>query len=222
MKRAAGLAALLLLAGAAQAAGRPVIFTQIEYWLEDDAFEKDEEGIDQVKALGADKAEIDISGGVGGRFGVFIQTAREGLEWGGSLGYIKGPEADVSIFNAAPAGTVEANAETSFWRLLLELRQRARVRDGLEVRLRGGLGVARGEIEASGTSTGIFFLPGPDTVKNDWTGFTWEITPSIAFVGERMALDIGIALAGFPKMKENDDFNEFEWMPIGFRVGLEF
>lgn len=210
-------------------------FGQLDLWSRGKAFQKDEDAVKQftndVVSIGYDSAHgsMDVSNGMGFRLGVFVPSWIERLEWGGSVGYLSGPsyKAVVQGRDAVVGNGEYANrTKTHFYRFLWEAQKRIPTSKWFELRIRGGVGYARGRIEARDTHTGSFvstlgFTPSA-AYSNDWGGFTWELIPSAVFYGSWMNVEIGLGYAGLPAMKENDDFYEFKWTPMGLRLGLEF
>jgi hypothetical protein len=142
------------------------------------------------------------------------------------VGYVKGPKAEghfsdtalVSIFPfLLQTHAFESDVDTDYLRFLAEGRKRLPVARGAELRLRAGLGVGRGGLTAETRD----MTTGAGT-RNSWrsTGFTWEIAPGVAFTGERLALEVSLAYAQFPKIRVDDQ--HFDWNPFGLRAALEF
>lgn len=232
-----------LLASDAQA--KPRIFGQAEYWSTGKAFKSTEkfyrEESDFQVDLGADGAEFTSkrSPGNGGRVGVFFPSPWHGLEWGGSFGYIRGPKLRTHSYAYAsvslpPPPVVQRNlryeAETTFLRWMLEGRKRLGITRRTDLGLNAAVGLAQGKIESRYNEDWTYLPPlsptiTPDTIRNTsdkWTGFSWEVGPSIAFVGERIGVEFGLVFAGFRTLKAGGDFQKFSWNPIGARLSAEF
>jgi opacity protein-like surface antigen len=244
---------LLLAAPAARADVR--FFTQLEYWTPAGAFEQAEDYWDgtlaaQLAAVNANAPQFgafgaldsDISEGLGARAGVGV-SAGGGWEWGGSLGYVKGPSADFGYYTTIwdfsfsttdPIATRAMSDEydTSFLRLLLEGRKRFSLGGSMEFRLGAGAGLAKGNLQRtfrSLTHPNPAYIPGLDTVLSadvdeSWTGFTWEAGPSVAFVREKWEAELAVVYASFPKTSKGagQGFSEFKWNPLGVRLGVAF
>lgn len=215
---------------------RPPRFTwQLDIWTRDGAFEDDEDAVKDffqqtLPAAGytSGTASVETSGGIGFRFGA-IKPTRWGLDLGGSLGYVIGPDQEIKVAGrgASPgSGELSSRVETDFIRALAEAEKEFPLNRWMRLRLKAGLGFALGWIRAEDRASGSFvtgfgFAP-EDDYSRSWSGLTWEFMPSLVFEGKTVDVEVGIGYAGFPTMKENDDFNEFEWTPAGLRLGLEF
>lgn len=108
-------------------------------------------------------------------------------------------------------GTVESTAKTSFIRAPGEAAVRVPLRDFLVFRIKGSLGVARGEVRTHTTTTGVFVLGDPSRSSEFWIGFTWEVSPYAVVEFEPVLLEVGVRHAGFPTKNASDRFSEFEW-----------
>lgn len=213
-------------------AARPAWLFRLQSWGANDAFDGDEKSLRQamdflVNDVGYDTAsfEMEKSGGWEIRTGVLFERSDTGWAVGPSIGYIKGPESTVDIVARSPGndGTAHYTDKTQFVRALVEVAKTVPLTDSIAFRLGGAAGIARGKIETTnGRNTGSFVtvvgLPPTFSGSHDWTGVTWEISPTFIF-GH---FEIGFSYASFPKMKENDDYNEFKWNPYGLILGVRF
>jgi len=210
------------------------LFWQVDFWTGNDAFEEDEEAARRFSAsllsIGYDAAQgsVQNSGGLGLRFGLLFPTMT-GWDIGGSAGYVAGPTQDVTVIalsRAAGDGMLVEEAETDFYRFLFEAQKEVPLSRWVGLRLRGGAGWAAGKMRVRDQYTGTFVsllgYPASAEYVNGWGGFTWEVMPSFVFRGNWANFEVGLGWAGFPKMEETDDLNEFAWNPLGFRLGLEF
>jgi hypothetical protein len=67
-------------------------------------------------------------------------------------------------------------------------------------------------------------------VFNPWSGFSYEIAPSLLFNAGNIEIEFGIACDGFPEIGsfKNSVFwqteyrKSYRWNPIGLRIGMEF
>jgi hypothetical protein len=129
---------------------------------------------------------------------------------------------------SASAGNARATEkiDTSFVRALVEFQNTVPLGRQVALRFKGGIGVAQGRIESDQTYSGTFVTilgaPRSYSASDKWTGITWEIGPALVITGEKIDLDIGLSYAGFPKLKENDDFTEFDWSALGIQVAIGF
>jgi opacity protein-like surface antigen len=210
------------------------LFWQVDFWTKDGAFEEDEEAVRRfVEALpgagytGA-SGSVSTSGGLGFRFGL-LKPTRSGIDLGGSVGYVLGPEQEVRIRGSGSpsgAGELQSRAETDFFRAMLEAQKELPLLGRVALRLKAGLGLASGRIRAEDRASGSFVtalgFAAADDYSRRWNGPTWEFVPSLLLKGRGVDVEVGAGLAGFPTMKEDGDFNEFRWRPIGLRFGLEF
>lgn len=218
-RRAFFAAAAALLGGIGPSAAAPSFFGQLEYWDKAGAFDDLEDTIDAAAAT-VDSATIEIRGGVGLRVGLLFPSQIERLRYGFSLGYIVGPAAEINARNASPAGTLETDINTGFVRALFEVHKGFPLTDAVEVRLRGGVGAAFCRAESDATATGFFDDGSNLDETNNWSGMTWEASPSIAFVGDKISFELGVMLAGFPKF--DDEEEDFGWTPFGVRAAIGF
>jgi hypothetical protein len=51
---------------------------------------------------------------------------------------------------------------------------------------------------------------------------TWEVGPAIAFVTEKVGVELALTYAQMPTAKNSQTFQEFKWNPFGIRLGVEF
>jgi hypothetical protein len=227
MKRKTYLACMAILAslfGSAlvNAAQEPRVrgFGQIDYFLKDSAYKEIENVL--KKDMESDESfKSDVSAAIGVRVGAFLPTSVKGLEWGGSLGYLKGPAGKFTRGNNTEY--FHDNYKTTFIRVLFEAQQRIPVSGAFEIRARAGLGLAKGKLKNDYYETDGSSGFSQSNTKS-WTGLSWEVGPSVAYVGERVNVDFGVVLAGFPTMKKDNSkaLSEFKWTPMGIRLAVEF
>lgn len=173
--------------------------------------------------------------GIGGRFGVqFPFKNIENANWGASIGYVKGPSSVIKVHaesTLTTQGTYKEEIDTSYMRLLLELAKSFPVGSGTSgnqtrFSIGAGIGAAQGKIESNVTAGGSFVtVLGAPTSTSDsktWTGLTWEVSPSLIIPSGTTEIELGAKIAGFPKLKESDNFSEFKWNPFGFFAALHF
>lgn len=201
-------------------------FAQLEYWMADDAYEKNEQDFNDAMAFGsALSGSSDISEGMGIRLGAFWPTKTEGFDIGASLGYIKGPEGKFNIrfpFTGISPQEINDEYDTTFIRVLFEARKCIDISTNMGINLRGGIGLAMGDIN---DSYSISYFPGlkrTTEFSDSWTGASFELAPSFVIKGSSLNFEIGVAYAVFPKLKETEDLYEFTWNPFGLWVGMQF
>ncbi|MBL8024731.1 MAG: hypothetical protein JNK54_10720 [Elusimicrobia bacterium] len=54
------------------------------------------------------------------------------------------------------------------------------------------------------------------------TKFTWEIGPAIAYVTEKMGVELALTYSQMPSAEDMNSFQKFDWNPFGIRLGVEF
>ncbi len=195
-----------------------------------DAFEKDTQSAVNSLGLVYENAEgkTTTTKGFGGRLGIF-QEGVGNLNYGMSLGYIKGPKITQTIFASDPfftSSTIENKMETSYLRLLAEAGKELPITTSIAIKIFGGAGLARGRIKqssmASGSVVSDLGLPALMNSSEDWAGFTWEISPSIMFKTQRSSLEIGIKYAEFPTLKGDSNSPKISWKPLILFAGVSF
>lgn len=218
---------------AARAEGSPKkkFFGQMEYWSTGGAFKGNEDAMNDAlefyRSLGIPTIESDyeVKPGMGFRFGLLAPDRGQSIQWGGSLGYVIGPKN--SLFTFADDGLdfeyEELEERTKFIRLMCEAKTRVKFSGNAGIRLGAGLGLALGEIrQVYYYENSTFGFPIQGSESKTWTGITWELSPSLVFKAGNANVELGVAIAGFPKLSSEDAFNEFNWTPFGVRLGIEF
>ena len=102
-------------------------------------------------------------------------------------------------------------------RLMVEGAGRVPISDTVYLRLGGGLGLGKAEVEDEISTT-----LGNTSGEADETGFTWEVSPAIVFKAGRTDIEVGARYAQFPKIDETDETYEIDWSPFGVYVGAAF
>jgi hypothetical protein len=175
----------------------------------------------------ASKGSVKTTAGFGGRFGTFFPVEND-FEVGASLGYISGPTITQTItatdFLGTPIfGETKDKIETSFLRVLFEAGKIIPLSQSVYLRLAGGAGVARGMAKESFTATGDFApVFANSTHSEDWTGFTWEVGPSIVLPTPDAEYEFGLHYAQFPKKDASSMIDKLEWQPLSFYAGVRF
>lgn len=185
-----------------------------------------------VDVIGYDSARYELSStfGLGGRIGVHVPYEDEPrLTWGASIGYVLGPSAETNVTasdNVVSAGYYDSEVETSFTRFLLELTRNYPIGENSRFSMGVGAGLAQGTIEEdwrySGSFVTVLGLSPNGSAKESWSGFTWELSPSIVIASGESELEFGARIAGFPKLEEGDTFSEFAWTPFSVYAGIRF
>jgi hypothetical protein len=201
------------------------VFGQLEYWLEGDAYEGESRLVDEAVEDPFSpyfEGAKDVSTGFGGRMGVMVPAA-SGLAMGGSLGYIRGPKGEFKVTDGLvpPDDEAKWTLETTFLRLMFEMKKDIAISDKAALRLGFGLGFAKGSIDQEYREIGPGYSSTADS-SSSWTGLSWEISPALAFNAGSNRVELGVMYAGFPKLNKKDNFEEFEWKPFGFRIAMEF
>lgn len=219
---------LMSLGGRAVAeSGRKMkFFGQIETWSTADAFDAAK---DANKAVVEDplspyfESSEKVDAGMGGRIGALSPIGENGFFLGESIGFIKGPKGTftVSDGNSPSDNNARVEDKTSFLRIMAEARKHFSINKVLGLRLGAGIGLAMGKIEEtfSAFSSPLTFS---GSSSDEWTGLTWEITPSILFKAGETNIELGVTYAAFPTLSENDNFYKFKWNPFGLHLGVEF
>jgi len=174
-------------------------------------------------------AKTETKAGYGARFGIMfpIQSVN-GFEAGGSIGYLVGPQAEQTLEVVGPPlgnGNLKQTTKTDFFRFLLEIAEKVKIRDNVSLRLGAGLGgVSCHAKENHSTSGSVLAVTGiaSGSSSETWTGFTWEISPALVLEGASASFEIGLRYAQFPSKNENDNFDKIKWAPIGAYLGVEF
>ena len=207
-------------------------FLSLDLFTAANAYEKDKNSlgglVDAASALGWDSAaaKMSISGSWGLRGGALWPISGTQTRLGGSFGYIAGPGSELTLTLSDPIGgnpIITETNKTSYLRMLLEIKHRLPLGKTTSIDAGGGLGIANGKMVKETVCNGSGCAnPGSiSEMHESSTGLTWELSPRLNIQMTRKSnLGLGVRYAGFPKMKETDDFNEFEWTPFG--LFLEF
>lgn len=189
-------------------------FTQADYWLEGDVWEEAQGYYNQINSVNVD---VD-KGGPALRVGAFLPLPNKNLKMGLSFGYIQGPGLSVTAPSLLPGSFIKGDLR--FTRLLAEGLYEIPLGSNLSFRLHGGLGEAWGRIDSD-----IYLIYGGNVFyrSKDYVtmqGFSWEVGPSIAIVGERIDVELGLAYTEFPKYEKYG--SKIEWHPYGARLAIMF
>ena len=185
-----------------------------------------------VNVTGYDSAsyKMTTTAGLGGRLGVrFPFSSDENANWGGSVGYVKGPASDTDFTadsTIVGRGIANEKIDTSFIRLLLEVSKSFPIGSGsTRFSIGAGVGAAQGKIEDKTTYAGSFVTSlgaGNESANKTWTGVTWEINPALTFPSGTTLIELGVRMAGFPVLKKSDTWSKFSWNPFGVYGALHF
>lgn len=207
-------------------------FGQVEFLTYSDAFEKAEEHWDKVIALdtegvddfgGSISSDKKTEGGIGVRLGALLATPVKGVSVGGSLGFINGPSFEGN--EVLDGDTYSDKIKSQVIRALVESKYSLPMGKNFQARLGLGLGLAQVEVEHDFVNGGNvqehpdYSVSGGSTAR--YTKMTWEVGPAIAFVSEKVGVELAVTYSQIPSVK-SDQFQEFKWNPIGVRLGVEF
>jgi hypothetical protein len=238
-----GMLGLIFFAMGLHAKEKKIIyFGQVEYLTYSDAFNKNEdkfndwvnrasEDLEAYESVGNTKN----SGGAGVRVGALAMTPVKGLQIGGSLGYIMGPEfegkASISSYaldefgNPAAPYTIEHSVkdESDVWRVMAESKYTVPIGEKFQARLGFGFGVASLHIEEKVSDK----IVGGSTINSEnhsisTTKLTWEIGPAIAYGSSSMGIELALTYSQMPTAKDSRSFQEFNWNPFAILLGVEF
>jgi opacity protein-like surface antigen len=182
---------------------------------------------DQASALissGYKTADVslNVSGGTGARFGA-LHRVNSRADLGLSLGYIIGPtmNASLSASGGPGPGGLSISRDVVFLRYLAQGHLIFPLNNHWKALFGAGLGAATGVIsrgcDESGTLTCSL-----RTARRTWTGFTWEVTPSLAYHLRRGDLRFGARYAEFPRYRGNGQIASIDWATFGFFIGATF
>lgn len=225
-------AAALLAVSTRADEGKLRFFVAPEYWLAGDAYDDTADLMAQGWMGTTGGVTDDISGAAGMRAGAFYRTPVEGLDVGGSLGYVAGPTAKFHTYMATPFSTwdIHDDYENNFIRILPQVRQRLQVSESFDVRLNLGVGLALGSVKSDHTcvDTGAALCgSAKDSASKKFSGLTYEVGPSLSYTGRRVDIELAVTYAGYPTQKAElvngvSYIPEFKWTPLGVRLGVEF
>lgn len=204
-------------------------FGEVEYLTYSDAFEEKENTFNEWGW------NIKTSGGAGVRAGILKTTLVKGLQMGGSLGYILGPSFEGNRSDVVESLDVEGHVvgyveikskvkdESNIWRLMAESKYSVPLGDRFQARLGFGIGVAMLHIEEN-ISNELVGGPsfGSENHSLNTTKITWEIGPGIAYVSGNIGIELALTYSQMPTAINNMTFQEFDWNPLGIRLGVEF
>ncbi len=209
-------------------------FGQAEYLTYSDAFEKAENSFNQmVNKTAADTAgfgtvtsNVKTSGGAGFRIGAFAPSPLKTLMVGGSLGYVAGPSFkgeekiqydDESHYNTTSEDTAK------LWRYMGETKYSVPLGNKFQARLAFALGIAALKVKHKVTVDDSD-APGPVTTDHSISTMklSWEIGPAIAYVTDRIGVELALTYAQMPSAENSNTFKQFDWNPFGVRLGVEF
>lgn len=205
------------------------IFTAVEYWTAANAYEEVEDLWNaDIQLFEAGTMSSKVSAGKGLRLGVLFPTSLKDFHWGGSIGYVVGPEATFDVFEADSTVSFDQRDayKTRYVRVLTEVRKGFPLSDRVAVRLGAGVGVGRGRIDEEFNCTPTGFGSCSDVSWSDTSvGLTYEAGPSIVYTGPIVNVELAVVYAGFPKLDVATDSGidiDATWNPIGVRLGMEF
>ncbi len=241
MKRL-GIMCSLLVAGAAmgvRAEDRRVhFFGQLEYLTYSDEFEKNEKSFsdyvsevsDSYGASGVVSGSNETKAGTGVRIGAMVAAPIKGLTIGGSLGYIMGPSYEGKMTSDYDNGFIafhenEKVKDTSnLWRLMAEAKYSVPMGEKFQARLGFGVGLATLKVEDkySYEQTGDFEDSTSLNNSITTTKMTWEIGPAIAYVTDKIGVELAVTYSQMPSAEDMNTFQQFDWNPFGIRLGVEF
>lgn len=173
---------------------------------------------------------VETSIGLGLRAGAHYFYPK-GYSIGGSLGGVIAPTVSLKQSNNAFSigsdtfgpGEVETQTSASYARPMVEASYPIFKSRRSSLRIWSGAGVAFGwakqTVEGSGSSNLLF---GNSTSRESWSGFTWEIGPTFAFVGKKVDFEFGVRYARFPTMEETAELSEMKWDPFSASIGVRF
>ncbi len=213
-------------------------FGQIEYLTYSDAFDENEKLFnDEVNELadttGTDaflSAASDTNDGVGIRVGILVPSRVKDLSVGCSVGYIKGPKFDGNYLYEYDDGSfayvdnTKYESMSNLWRVMAESKYHIPLGEQFQARLGIGLGLATLKVEDdySYVMTGDWDASGSYKTSITTTKFTWEIGPAIAYVTEKMGVELALTYSQMPSAEDMNSFQKFDWNPFGIRLGVEF
>ncbi|MBK8575448.1 MAG: outer membrane beta-barrel protein [Elusimicrobia bacterium] len=210
-------------------------FGQIEYLTYSDAFEKLEKSNDEGLSLAQANSDYsgisrdkDTASGTGFRIGALAATPMKGVSVGGSLGYIMGPEYNDTVgytyddgFDSYTAKEKDEN-ESNLWRLMAEAKYSYPMGEKFQARLGLGLGFANLKVENKYSYEDDSRDSFSENKSISTTKLTWEIGPAIAYVGEKIGVELALTYSQMPSAENMETFQEFDWNPFGVRLGVEF
>lgn len=164
-------------------------------------------------------ANVDTSGALALRIGL-RQDLDERFDLGFSLGFIGGPNTDVTAtFSDGAGGTalVTDKREIGFVRFLAEPTVHYPLSRNSAFHLGAGLGVAHGHVDEKFTCAGVCPAATSES-SSSWTGFTWEVAPYVSV--DKLLL--GFRWAGFPKFKGNAGNSKIDWTTGSIFAGIQF
>ncbi|MBI4396439.1 MAG: hypothetical protein HY548_05045 [Elusimicrobia bacterium] len=208
-------------------------FVQTIFWDAAGAYSPAEDDLSKrVSALngggtGSYSGDSTVVPGQGFRLGFLFPMTDRGMEYGWSLDYTKGPGLEQRIvrrLSSFSSATDTWTYGTSFIRLLNETQKRIGRGKRVELRLRGAVGLASASITEDYNYTGTGSLASSRSKMNEsrWLAFSGEASASLGFTLRGMAIDAGVVYGVFPKRSKDTDFPEFNWTPMGFRLGAHF
>lgn len=210
-------------------------FMRLDTWVREKVYEQDKAdaaaAVPGYLSIGYDSASAAAkeTGGLGMRGGVFWLSRKRPVALGGSVGYVLGPDEEVTlnaVSDFAEDGRQQKLVETDFMRVMLEAQTRTPLTRRTELRIGGGVGLARGRIRQDTGNAGSFVsaleYPASQSNTRTWDGVTWEVSPALAFIGEVMQVELGLSYALFPSMDADNTFNAFDWSPVGLHLKFEF
>lgn len=185
--------------------------------------------LDADQTLTSDTKKSD---GTGFRIGALALTPVKGLKVGGSLGYVMGPSFEGNQTVNADNGVdsysdhYKWKDESNLWRVMAESKYSYPLGEKFQARLGFAIGVASVKVtekysndysDSDGFTTSASSNQSMTTTK-----LTWEVGPAIAFVTEKVGVELALTYAQMPTAKNSQTFQEFKWNPFGIRLGVEF
>lgn len=182
------------------------------------------------ESLASDKK---TSSGTGFRIGALALTPVKGLKVGGSLGYIMGPsfEGNQAVTydgegdpDAAYTDSFKWKDESNLWRVMAESKYSYPLGEKFQARLGFAIGLASLKVteKMSAETTDGVYDPISDNQSVTTTKLTWEVGPAIAFVTDKIGVELALTYSQIPSAKNEMTFQSFDWNPFGIRLGVEF
>lgn len=216
--------------------GRRPFFLQVDFISLKDALEVDEALKEttssfHVKSIGTFAGSTELEDTPMFTVGAVFPVSHR-FDAGWALGYLQFDAKGQMRHQVSTQAFEEATGayEVTIIRITNHLRYRRKAGRHFEFRARGGVGLAHSQTKASisltrqtGPGSGTFFI-NPTSISDDVTrtAFTWDIAPSIAYVTDEFAVDLGLSFTDFGDTGTNDDLPGITLAPIGARISVEF
>jgi len=208
---------------------RTQYFVDLDVLLPDGADDGIRDSGQKILAQSGGSATVATDSAVGVRGGVLAPVGGyPGLRWGGSLGFVSGPNSTFSGTFGQGAGqfTDQGTRSVQFWRALVQGEARYKLDERWGLVLGAGLGLAYGTIRESfacaGPGAAQWCSPVSSSDARSYSGFTWEVSPGVTRRFGSFDLLVGLRYAGFPSAGETKTQDKFAWTPLSFNVGARF